>query len=553
MNKVTVYQSCLLILLLCVLLPYPLTAQAKVQAAPPQSIAYPVSYEPLTSEIYTYQPSDLHAPDGTDNPTGWVADPADGQHDLQRVTNNASLPADEALLNADSSFETVDIDKQQIAALPAVKEDLWQRIRNGFAMPNLTGPLVNERVSWYAARPDHIERMISRSSRYLFHIVQELERRKMPTELALLPFIESAFNPHAKSPAKAVGMWQFIPSTGKDFNLKQNIFQDERRDILASTRAALDYLQQLYDQFHDWPLALAAYNWGQGSVSKAIARNERAGLPADYMSLRMPQETRYYVPKLQAIKELILAPEQSAIELPPLENHPYFVTVTTARDIDINLAADLAELPLNEFKALNPSFNRPVIIGATRPKILLPFENAEIFQKNLSNHSGPLSSWTAVQTVGREKIGNLARRFGVSPQTVRSVNNIPKGMRLVPGSTIVIPRTATTNRDISTIIAENAKFAIEPEVKPQRKVIITARQKDTVHGIAARYGVSAHHLRSWNKLNRQQQLTAGKRLHIYVDGSPHQVKKTSRKVAKARASKKNGTILTSRHTIRDLD
>ena len=556
MNKIAIYQFRLLAALLCLLLPYSLKAQTSVQYAPSQTMEYASAYEPLTSDFYTQQFSDSHSIatiDGAEKQAGWAEDSVDKRNDLHHVINNESLPADDGFQNTDSSFETVDIDKQKIPVLPALKEDLWQRIRNGFSMPNLSGPLVDNRVSSYAAQPEYIERMISRSSRYLFYIVQELERRKMPTELALLPFIESAFNPHAKSPAKAVGMWQFIPSTGKDFNLKQNVFQDERRDILASTRAALDYLQQLYDQFHDWPLALAAYNWGQGSVAKAIARNERAGLPTDYMSLRMPLETRHYVPKLQAIKELILAPEQFAIQLPPLENHPYFVTVTTARDIDISLAAYLAELPLNEFKALNPSFNRPVIIGATRPKILLPFKSAEIFQKNLSNYTGPLSSWTAVQALGREKIGNLARRLGISPQTLRSVNNIPKGMRLVPGSTIVIPRTAKTNKDISTVIAENAKFGIEPEIKPHRKVIIRARKKDTVQSIAARYGVSVSHLRSWNKLNGQQQLIAGKRLLIYVEGAQRHGGKASRKIAKTLKSKKGGTIFTSRNIIHDLD
>lgn len=556
MNKVTIYPFHLLTVSLCLLLPYSLEAQTSIQYAPFQSMEYAASYEPLTSNFYTQQLSDLNSVSkagGTVGLLGLAADLAERQDDLYHVINNDPLSAHDDFKNPDSLLETVDVDKQEIVALPTSKEDLWQRIRNGFSMPNLSGPLVDNRVSWYVARPEYIERMVSRSSRYLFYIVQELERRKMPTELALLPFVESAFNPHAKSPAKAVGMWQFIPSTGKDFNLKQNLFQDERRDILASTRAALDYLQQLYEQFHDWHLALAAYNWGQGSVTKAIERNERAGLPTDYMSLRMPLETRYYVPKLQAIKDLILAPEQFAIQLPPLENHPYFVTVTTARDIDISLAAHLAELPLNEFKALNPSFNRPVIIGAIRPKILLPFKNAEIFQKNLNNYTGPLSSWTAVQAFGREKIGKLAQRFGISPHILRSVNNIPKGMRLVPGSTIVIPRTAKTDKDISTVIAENAKFGIEPEIKPHRKVIIRARKKDTVQSIAARYGVSPGHVRAWNRLNGQQQLIAGKRLLIYVEGSQHHGRKTSRKMAKARTSKKGRTILTSRHLIQDLD
>src|SRR5205814_5419042 len=210
--------------------------------------------------------------------------------------------------------------------------DLWARVRRGFAMPDLDNDRVREREQWYATRPDYVQRMTERGSRYLFHIVEELERRNMPTELALLPFIESAFNPLAMSSAKASGMWQFMPGTGRDFSLKQNVFRDDRRDVLASTRAALDYLQRLYAQFGDWHLALAAYNWGEGSVQRAIAHNQRAGLPTDYSSLRMPNETQYYVPKLQAVKNIVAKPEAFGLSLPPLSNHPYFLSVPITSD-----------------------------------------------------------------------------------------------------------------------------------------------------------------------------------------------------------------------------
>ena len=189
------------------------------------------------------------------------------------------------------------IGSHQIASTQPPKE-LWDRIRRGFAMPDLQNELVTDREQWYASRPDYMQRMTERSSKYLFHIVEELERRQMPTELALLPYIESAFNPQAVSSAKAAGMWQFMPATGKYFDLKQNVFRDDRRDVLASTRAALDYLQKLYGMFGDWHLALAAYNWGEGSVGRAIAKNQKAGLGTSYSDLNMPAETRLYVPKL---------------------------------------------------------------------------------------------------------------------------------------------------------------------------------------------------------------------------------------------------------------
>ena len=229
--------------------------------------------------------------------------------------------------------------------------DLWERIRRGYAMPDLDNQLVHDRERWYSSRPDYILRMTERSRKYIFHIVEELELRNMPTELALLPFVESAFNPQAVSSAKAAGMWQFMPATGKTFELKQNAFRDDRRDVLASTRAALDYLQKLYGMFGDWQLALAAYNWGEGSVARAIAKNQRAGLGTSYAELGMPMETRFYVPKLQAIKNIVANPQAFNSSLPQIGNHPYFQTVDITRDIDVALAAKLAEVALADFKA----------------------------------------------------------------------------------------------------------------------------------------------------------------------------------------------------------
>jgi membrane-bound lytic murein transglycosylase D len=190
-------------------------------------------------------------------------------------------------------------------------------------------------------------------------------------------------------------MWQFVPATGKTFDLKQNVFRDDRRDVLASTRAALDYLQKLYGMFNDWQLALAAYNWGEGSVQKAIKRNEAAGLPTDYESLRMPAETRNYVPKLQAIKNIVAHPEQFAINLPPLQNHPYFLSVPLDRDIDVDLAAKLAGVSLEEFRQLNPQVNKPVMLAAGTDQVLLPYDAAAQFVSRIQQYPGQLASWTA--------------------------------------------------------------------------------------------------------------------------------------------------------------
>jgi len=406
-----------------------------------------------------------------------------------------------------------------IIVLSMDEVDVWARIRKGFAIPDLVNPLVETHIAWYAARPDHIERTTKRASRYLFHVVQELEKRNMPTELALLPFIESAFNPQAYSSAKAAGMWQFIPSTGLDFKLKQNMFKDERRDVLASTDAALTYLQRLHGMFGDWQLALAAYNWGEGSVQRAIAKNEAAGLGTDFNGLAnlMPAETRNYVPKLQAVENLMAAPERYGLTLPKIDNQPYFVTIGKTRDIDVKVAAQLAELPLDEFRALNPQFNRPVITGGDKTQILLPESNAAKFRLNISKWGNALSTWTA-HTVGnaRERIETIAARLGTTPELLREVNQIPPKMRLRPGSTILVPKSELAGqKDIAPELADRAVMAMERDVPDTRKIMVKVTRRDDLSSIASRYKVSVAQIRDWNNL-RQDKLVAGQRLRLEV-------------------------------------
>lgn len=350
--------------------------------------------------------------------------------------------------------------------------DLWGRIRTGYAIPDINNELVAKHVNWYASRPDYIARTSARASRYLFHVVTELEKRGMPTELALLPIIESAFNPQALSSANAAGMWQFVPGTGKDFNLKQNLFKDERRGVLASTDAALSYLQKLYGMFGDWQLALAAYNWGEGNVQKAIKKNQSLGKPTDFESLAelMPAETRNYVPKLQAVKNIIANPAQYNVSLPPISNEAYFTAVDKTSDIDLTVAAQLAEMSIEEFKALNPQFNRPVITGNEQTKILLPKENAEKFTANLANWGQALSSWTTHKISGaRESISSLASRFRTTPEVLRQANNIPPSSQLKAGSTILVPKLSTSaNGDIADQVVDNAVVSFEAERSNRR-------------------------------------------------------------------------------------
>lgn len=415
--------------------------------------------------------------------------------------------------------------------------DIWERIRRGFAMPDLDNDLVRNREQWYASRPDYMLRMTERSRPYLFHIVEELERRKMPTELALLPFIESAFNPQAVSSAKAAGMWQFMPATGKYFDLKQNLFRDERRDVLESTRAALDYLQKLYTMFGDWHLALAAYNWGEGSVGRALARNKAQGLPLNYSDLRMPDETRFYVPKLQAVKNIVAQPEAFNTQLPLIQNHPYFKSVAIERDIDVAVAAKLANVSLEDFKALNPAMNRPVILAAGTPQILLPWDNATVFEKNLqARPERRLSSWTAWQaprTMGAEEV---AKQVGMSAEQLRSVNGIPARMLVKAGSTLLVQRQGKLDVDVTEHLADNAQLQLAPEVV-LRKIMIKARAGDTLSRLASRHGVSAANVADWNRLKPNAALTNGQTLAIYV---PAKASRAAGKTSPKRAAVQKG-------------
>ena len=350
--------------------------------------------------------------------------------------------------------------------------DLWARIRSGYAIPDVDNTLVNRHAQWYSSRPDYLARISGRASLYLYHVVQELEKRGMPTELALLPVIESAFNPQALSTANAVGIWQFVPGTGKDYDLKQNMFKDERRGVLASTDAALTYLQRLYTMFGDWHLALAAYNWGEGNVQRAIKKNQALGKPTDFESLAelMPAETRNYVPKLQAVKNIVAAPTQFNVTLPAIENQPYFTAIDKTSDIDLAVAAQLAEMSIDEFKALNPQFKKPVITGGEKTKILLPKENAEKFHVNLASFGKALSSWTTHKITGaKESIASLASKFGTTPEVIRQANNIPDRTRLKAGSTILVPKTsAMAHTDIAENIIDNAVVAFEAERTAKR-------------------------------------------------------------------------------------
>ena len=428
----------------------------------------------------------------------------------------------------------------------AAPADLWERIRRGFAMPNLTSELVADREQWYTTRPDYIFRMTERSRKYLFHIVEELELRNMPSELALLPFVESAFNPQAVSSAKAAGMWQFMPATGRHFELKQNAFRDDRRDVLASTRAALDYLQKLHGLFGDWHLALAAYNWGEGSVGRAIAKNKKDSLGTGYLDLSMPNETRYYVPKLQAVKNIVAAPQTFNSSLPLIENHPFFQTVTITRDIDVAIAAKLAEVSVDDFKALNPSVNRPVILAAGIPQILLPWDQAAIFQRNLNKSNGTqLASWTVWVAPSTMRTADAAKKVGMSESELRDANNIPPRVMIQAGSALLVPRGNRIERDVAVHVADNGQMALSPEIILRRNVI-KAGKNETVASVAKRYGVAVSSVAQWNNTSVSSAFKTGQQIVLQLpSSSKSSTKSTARSATRSKAAPISRTARTS--------
>jgi membrane-bound lytic murein transglycosylase D len=424
--------------------------------------------------------------------------------------------------------------------------DLWQRIRNGYAIRDIDDRYVKQREKYFASQPEYVARMTDRGSRYLFHIVEEVQRRGLPTELALLPFIESAFNPEAMSRSRAAGMWQFMPATGRHFDLKQNLFRDDRRDVLASTSAALDYLTRLNTMFGDWHLALAAYNWGEGNVQRAIRSNRAAGRPSGYTNLNMPFETRDYVPKLQAMKNIVLRPADYALTLPVLENHPYFLAVPISRDIDVALVTRLSGLPLDQFKALNPQMNKPVIVAAGTPQLLLPYDNANAFVKALPLHKGPLSSWTAWTVPKTMKAAEAAQAVGMDEDELREVNAIPPRMLVQAGSTLLVSRGKHRDADVSVRMVDSAMISFSPEAPALKRVALKAgKSGDSVSAVARRYAVSAQQVAQWNKVSPSAQFKAGTTIVVYVPGAarsasakaaPHRATVASKKTASKRAA-----------------
>ncbi len=439
--------------------------------------------------------------------------------------------------------------------------DLWLRIKDGYAMPDMESQYTTKQETWYASNPDYVKRMVDRSQRYLFHIVEEVQKRGMPTEIALLPMIESAFNPQAYSRSRASGIWQFIPSTGKSYGLNQNWWVDNRRDVTAATKAALDYLEKLHGMFGTWDLALAAYNAGEGTVQRAIDRNRKQGLPTDYQSLNLPLETRNYVPKLQAIKNIVTEPERFGLNIAAIPNSPYFARVSTPKQIDAKLAAELAEISYEEFTSLNPSFNRPVITSTgEKHQLLLPVWAAERFAENLKNYDKPLTSWQTYNAKRGERMDHIANKFGINVSQLRYVNGLSTSKKLRSSQAMLVPAAYNGKpiNDDSDIQSDSINVAAlennnsinqaeEAEPKFRQAILHKVKKGDTLQALANRYDTDAKTLMKINHL-KNSKLKLGQSLKIKESGFKTAKYKSSNR--KALRNAKKTKISTHKRTIK---
>ena len=429
-----------------------------------------------------------------------------------------------------SDFALADsLPKQEIPATTTLPQtidlttpapDLWARIRNGFAMPDLENDLVARYQRQYQSYPGYLRRMVERSSPYLHYVVEQLELREMPLELAFLPMVESAYNPFAYSSAHASGLWQFIPATGQRFDLEQNWWRDQRRDIVSSTRAALDYLQYVYEMHGDWHLALASYNWGEGAVGQTIARNRAKQQPADYANLRMPKETRHYVPKLQALKNILGNPELCAeLGLPSLPNRPYFYTLTIQTPMDVALAARFAGMNPADFFALNPGYNRPVM--PAQSTLVVPVERFPAFGEELRQHNEPWSDWGVYVLQSGEDLAEVAARFGLNLADLKRINSLGGETQPASGLALLVPLRApgkTVPAEAKTLddpaFSRLARQGMQPLLFAARTH--TVRKGDTLGGIARRYRVSVANLKNMNRL-KSNSIRVGSRIALRVE------------------------------------
>jgi membrane-bound lytic murein transglycosylase D len=400
---------------------------------------------------------------------------------------------------------------------PEQYPDVFDRIRAGFKLEDIDSPRIDQQLAFYANNPAYLERVFGRAGVYLHHIVQEIEARGMPLELALLPVVESAFEPYAQSWARANGLWQFMPGTGERFGLKQDWWYDGRRDVIASTRAALDYLQYMHDEFFDdWLLAVAGYNCGEARVQREVARNRALGKPVDFFSLHLPAETRAYVPKLMAMRRLIANPEDYGIAFSPIPNEPYFAKVDTGGQLDLSLAAELAGISIDEIYELNPGFHRWATDPAGPHFLLVPRDTADAFQRNLELLSPDERVRVSLHKVRPgESIASIAKKYKTQPIVLRDMNSLGSES-LVVGTELRVP-TAVVNLPAKVMLAA-ARVDGRGNRSGRRPEVHVVRSGDSLWAIAKRHRMTVNTLARLNGMGPGDTLRAGQKLVLNTRG-----------------------------------
>lgn len=395
--------------------------------------------------------------------------------------------------------------------------DLWAKLGDDLHLHrHLTRRQVQERLKWYARNQAYLDRVSERASRYLFHIMAEVEQRGMPMELALLPVVESAFQPFARSYRHADGIWQFIRSTGRLYGLKRNDWYDGRRDIVESTRAALDYLEHLHRRFDgDWLLALAAYNTGERRVGRAIRRNQRVGRGTDFFSLRLPRETRGYVPALLAAAELVAHPRKYGISWAPIPNRPYFAQADTEGPLDLAVAAQAANLDVEELYKLNPGFRKWAVPAAGPHRLLLPVNRAETFRERLAQlDESERLGWTEHKVRSGETLGKIARRYETTAAALKKANNLRSDL-IHKGDIVLAPAPSRDKAYYALSDDNRRRRGLSKVAGDGERYVYTVRRGDTLWDISRRYGVGVRQLTRWNGIARQALLQPGQKLTLW--------------------------------------
>jgi membrane-bound lytic murein transglycosylase D len=482
------------------------TASATVVNSPLGT--FPVSSGAPGAVSATQPPSPLSTP---------IAPPPESSPvTLRDVTLPATVTAAGAGGTPDSSANPQG--PTQVAGLtPAQYADLFDRMRAGFRLADESEhPQVGAELRWYANNPDYLQRAFSRADLYLYHIVTELERRGMPLEIALLPVVESAFEPYAYSSARASGLWQFIPGTGTTYGLKQDWWYDGRRDIMESTRSALDYLQSLHDEFNgDWELAIGAYNCGELNMERAVAINRAKGKPIDFWSLKLPKETMAYVPKLLAMKRLVLDPEQFGLEMSPIPNQPYFARVETHSQVSIKVAAEIAGLSPEELYELNPAFHRWATDPVGPHYLLVPIDVADVFADNILQLTPDqrlgATHYTAVRG---DSIVSVAAQFHTTVNVIRELNDIPT-RALAVDDDLRVPSAVPELPPKVMLAAARA----DGRIRSPRPHVQIVRRGESLWAIARRHGMNVNTLAMMNGLHPGDPLHAGQRIRLSSGGS----------------------------------